>query len=156
MSKLKGLSRKMLPKAIVMFLFLSLLGCAGLISLLPKAIAIVTDAQMILDRIEDYSDAIFSVQPNPRAQRNVEQTLDRCRTALNVALRTTTAAKSLSEEDVDAAFEDFRKAYKNLLTLVEPLRVKEGEPGDKLAATSTSLSVPPPLAFGMPGLSSGG
>lgn len=134
---------------------LALTGCAELLTFLPKVIAGVTDAQMVLDKIEDYVDALFTVQPNPKLQRSIDIAMDRCRTALNVALRTTSAAKELSEADVEAAFSDFKKAYRNLLVLVEPLGVTEGAPGDKMAALPTGLVVPPPLALDLLGKGGG-
>jgi hypothetical protein len=140
--------KKLYPKAFICALLLTLFGCAELISFLPKVISIVTDAQLILDKIEDHANAFFAVSPDPKLQRGVDQALDRCRTALSVALRTTHGAENLTQKDVDAAFDNFRKAYKNLLVLVQPLGVMEGAPGDKLAATPEGLVVPPPLALG--------
>lgn len=133
--------------AVVGAALLALFGCAELMSFLPKVIATVTDAQIILDRIEDYADAFFQAAPDPKLQRNVDQALDRCRTALSVALRTAHGTKDLTEKDADAALDNFRKAYRNLLVLVEPLGVAQGEPGDKLSASPTGLTVPPPLAL---------
>ena len=82
---------------------LALGGCAEILSFLPKVIATVTDAQIILDKIEDFADAFFVASPDPQRQRNVDAALDRCRTALSVALRTTSGAEKLSKADAEAA-----------------------------------------------------
>lgn len=148
---MKRLLRKLLLNTILGAALASLLGCGAMLQLLPKVIATITDAQMILDEIEDYVDAFFVAKPDPKLQRSVDAAMDRCRVALNVALRTTSGAKELSEKDVAEAFKNFQKAYRNLLVLVEPLGVTQGEPGDKLAATPIGLTVPPPLALEPPG-----
>jgi hypothetical protein len=139
--------KKWLSKTAIGLTLVALLGCAEILSFLPKVIATVTDAQMILDEIEDFVDTFFAVKPDPKLQRNVDQALDRCRVALNVALRTASGAEDLNEQQVEAAFDNFQKAYRNLLVLIEPLGVVQGEPGDKLSATATGLIVPPPLAL---------
>lgn len=139
--------KRLLMNTMLGMLFASLLGCATLMTLLPKVIATITDAQMILDEIENFVDAFFAVQPDPPLQNKVTQALDNCRTSLNIALRTTTGAKDLTERDVEAAFKEFQKAYAELLVLVQPLGVVQGDTGDKLSIGPKQLVVPPPLAL---------
>jgi hypothetical protein len=141
------MKRKLMLKTTIAMLVLSLFGCAEILSFLPKVIASVAEAQIVLDRIEKFSTIVFAAAPNPALQRNVDQALDRCRTALAVALRTANGAKELGEKDAIAAFDDFKKAYQNLLVLVQPLGVAEGGPGAKLAATPGGLTVPPLMAL---------
>lgn len=135
--------------SVALALFANLVGCGHILKFLPKVIATVTDAQLILDEIEDYCDAFFSVKPNPQVQRGVDQALDQCRVALSVALRTTTGAENLSEEQLAEAFKDFQAAYRDLLVLVEPLGVKQSTTGNQLSVSPDQLVVPPPLALGL-------
>lgn len=144
---MKQFLKTILFKTAIGTLVLSLMGCAAVLQLLPKVIATVTDAQMILDEIEDFVDAVFTARPDPKLQSSVDQALDRCRVALNVALRSANGAKNLNEDQVEEAFKNFQKAYRNLLVLVEPLGVVQVDSGDKLSASPNQLTVPPPLAL---------
>jgi hypothetical protein len=113
-------------------------------------VAAITDAEQIINTIERHTDSMFAAMPDPAKQKAVEQGIERCRLALQVALRSSQGAEELSEADAGAALAQFREAYAALLLLVEPLGVKQQGDGEPLLAASPgSLSVPPPLAMSL-------
>lgn len=127
----------------------ALSGCGAIISALPSIIAAVVDGGQILDAIEGFVSKWFVAHPDLELQKKVDNALDRCRMALNAALRVAQGAKDADEAKVDAAFENFKSAYIELINLVRPLGVLSK--GAELRATPTadgkSLEVPEPLAF---------
>lgn len=132
---------------LILVLVLTVCGCAALASLLPKVIATIADAGMIIDTIEDFADAVFMTSPDPDAQTKVHAALEKTRAALNVTLRTATGAQNLTEKQASEAFADFRKAYEELLVVVAPLGVKQADDG-VLSINAGLLVVPKPLALG--------
>lgn len=121
-------------------------GCAAVVSYLPTAIAYAQDGAMILDTIQRFVDAFFVNHPNPDRQKQVNQAAARAHAALDLALRAATGAQDLNQAKVDAAFEEFRQAYVDLLALVGPMGVSSG--GARLAAApGGGLVVPEPLAL---------
>jgi len=131
----------------VIITLLTSMGCATLIDFLPKVVATVTDAVLIIDEIERFVDAFFSVKPDPVLQAKVDVAISVTRQALGVALRTTDGAEHLSKQEADAAFDQFRKAYAELLILLKPLGIVSAGRNDLLAALPGKLIVPEPLAL---------
>lgn len=118
--------------------------CAAVVASLPTIVAAVTDGLMVVDSIKQFVDTYFKVQPNAALESKVEIAITRVRQALHVALRATKGTEKLTQEQVDAAFAEFRAAYTELLVLVGPLGVTTG---DTLRATPGTLSVPEPMAL---------
>lgn len=118
--------------------------CAAVVASLPTIVAAVTDGLMVVDSIKQFVDTYFKVQPNIALEGKVEIAITRVRQALHVALRATKGTEKLTQEQVDAAFAEFRAAYAELLVLVGPLGVTTG---DTLRATPGALSVPEPMAL---------
>lgn len=119
-------------------------GCAAVVSALPAVVAAVTDAALVVDSIERFVTRYFVAKPDPARQKDVEAALARARAALDVALRVAQGAEKLDQQQVDAAFAEFRLAYEELLVLVKPLGVSSGE---ALRATPGGLAVPEPMAL---------
>lgn len=128
-----------LPVALVA----TLPGCAALTASLPVIIAAIIDGAQVIDAIEKFVDAYFVSHPDPIAQAKVAGAVAKCRSALNIALRSAQGAKEVDEQKVDAAFNDFKAAYLELLGLCKPYGVKPA--GGKLLASPGSLEVPEPL-----------
>jgi hypothetical protein len=124
-------------------------GCATVASSLPAVIAAVTDGVMVLDSIADFASRYFDNKSatDPKMAAKVEAAINRARAALNFALRACQGAEKLSQEQVDEAFAEFRRAYADLLALIEPLGVRAAAPGAGLRATAVGLAVPEPLAL---------
>lgn len=120
--------------------------CATLSAVLPDVIAAVVDGGQILDTIEGFVANYFATHPDAAAEKKVSEALARARLALNVALRTAQGAKNVDDRQVDAAFENFKAAYLDLLALVKPFGVSSS-PNAALKAAPGHLDVPEPLAF---------
>ena len=128
------------------FLALPIQGCAPLFAALPDVIAAITDGAQIIDVIEHFVANYFVMHPDAEAQKKVAEAINRCRLSLNLALRTAQASKELNDQQVDAAFNDFKAAYIELLGLTKPYGVKPAG-GKMMTARGDSLEVPEPLAF---------
>jgi hypothetical protein len=125
--------------------------CAAVVASLPKVIAVVTDASLILDQIAGFVNGVFQVKPNAELQKKFEIALARTRSALQAANRIASGSENLTQSQINEAFADFRAAYQDLLALAGPLGVQTGN-GDKAAApgpTGASLQVPEPLALSL-------
>ena len=139
---------KLLAAALAVTIALSTAGCAALASVLPDVIAAVTDGAQILDVIERFVANYFASHPDAEAQKRLGDAVTRCRVALNVALRTAKAAKALDDQQVEAAFDEFKRAYLELLALTKPYGVHPAGDGRLRAAPGGGdLEVPEPLAF---------
>ncbi len=126
----------------------TLTGCPAMLAALPDVIAAVTDGTQILDAIESFCTAWFIQHPSVESQQKVSEAIAKARLALNIALRTAQGAKNLDDASIDAAFNDFKNAYIELLSLVKPYGVKESAlPSMKMRAAPGELVVPQPLAF---------
>jgi hypothetical protein len=149
-----GLSRYMLRTAYLLVVGFALMlfagsttGCAAVAAALPHVIAAIVDGGQIIDRIAEYLSKWFAMHPDPIVQPKVELAIAKARRALSAALHAADGADKLDQAKIDAAFDDFKKAYLELIALARPYGVSmEGEP-PKLSADGTSLQVPPPLAL---------
>ncbi len=122
-------------------------GCAAFASALPHIIAAIVDGGQIIDRIADYLAKWFALHPDPIVQPKVEMAIAKARRALSAALHAAEGADKLDQAKVDAAFDDFKKAYLELIALTRPYGVNmEGAPL-QASPEGTSLVVPEPLAF---------
>lgn len=121
--------------------------CAAVASILPHVIAAIVDGGQIIDRIAEYLSKWFAAHPDPVVQPKVELAITKCRAALSVALHAADGASKLDQAKVDAAFDDFKKAYLELIALASPYGVAvEGGPV-KARADGATLVVPQPLAL---------
>ena len=120
--------------------------CAAIVSALPAVIAAVQDGMLVLDAIDSFVENVFKVRPNADFEKKVDAAIARTRLALDTALRLSQGTEKLTQAQLDAAFNEFRIAYQDLVALVAPLGVTAGV-GDSLRATPGGLQVPEPLAF---------
>jgi hypothetical protein len=134
-------------------LVFSVSSCAAVVASLPKVIAVVTDASLILDQINTFVNGVFAAadaagKPETDLQKKFNEAITKARSALAAANRTAAGAENLSQSQIAEAFADFRAAYQDLLALVGPLGVSTGNGnGDKAASSGPSLQVPEPLAL---------
>lgn len=122
-------------------------GCAALGGILPDVILYVEDGSAILNVIASFVDAYFLQHPDPAAQAKVDDAMTKTRSALATMLHAAQGASSLSDANVDAAFNDFKAAYMELLALTAPMGVSPTGGAIKMSAAPGKLMVPEPLAF---------
>jgi hypothetical protein len=124
-------------------------GCPEFWRVLPSIVSAVTDAILVLDQVESFVGAYFAANPNPEQQKKVATAIGKCRNALTVAQRATKGVDKLGQEEVDAAFAEFRAAWVELsalITGIPGIRVQRaGEP--TLSAAPGQLVVPEPEAL---------
>ncbi len=129
----------------------SVAACGAIASALPSVVAAVTDAALILDEIERFVDAYFASRPDAEGKRQAAQAIGKARSALLAANRAATGSQKLDQQQIDAAFSDFRVAYQELTAILDGLRIpglRVARPGESaLQASPGELAVPPPMAL---------
>lgn len=128
-----------------------LAGCAALAPYLPMVIADVTRAILTLDTIEQFMAQRFKEAPNPALEAKLGKGLARCRAALNAAQSAARGTDELNKAQTDKAWDEFQRAYEELLVIVGPFGVKPAA-GDGLAVSEdgATLSVPLPADLRTP------
>jgi hypothetical protein len=104
-------------------------GCAALSAAVPvlaQVATVATNAVSVLDAVEDASDAFFAVKPDAGKQAAVDRAIADCRLAIAAATATAQGAKDLDAKQADAAFTQFRDAYKNLAALLDDVGITSG------------------------------
>lgn len=106
---------------IAVSLALPVSGCAAALAALPQVTAVVTDALVVLNIIDAAVQDHFDQNPMtpPHVQREYAKALRDAVVALKAAEDALRGAESLSQEDYDRAFQQFREAYGKLLELLE-------------------------------------
>lgn len=102
------------------------MGCAAIASITPilqTVIARGQDAIIILNILQSAIGAFFAVSPNPSLQGKVDVAFQTAALALDAAIRATSGTVDLTAEQADAAFEEFRKAYDDLVQLLATIRI---------------------------------
>lgn len=124
-------------------------GCAAVVAALPGIIAAVVDGMQVLDAIEAFVARFFASKPDAATQAKIQAALDKCRSALNVALRVAQGTDAASNAKTDAAFDEFKRAYLELLALVRPFGVQQasGALRAEVSPAGDHLTVPEPLAL---------
>ncbi len=104
-------------------------GCAALSAVVPvlaEVATVATNAVAVLDVVEDAADAFFTARPDAAKQAAVDRALADCRLAIAAATATAQGAKDLDGKQADAAFDQFRTAYKNLQALLDDVGITSG------------------------------
>lgn len=120
-------------------------GCAALSAAVPVLAEVAnaaTNAGAVLDVVEDAAAAFFTARPDAGKQLAVARAIQDCRLALAAATATAQGAKDLDAKQADAAFTQFRDAYKHLAALLEDVGVTSG---GKFGGP-TGAPLPEPLA----------
>lgn len=140
---------KFLRLALVVGILAALPSCAAIRSIEPAlndAQAAVGDAGAILQTIRSVVSIFFLAHPAPEVQTKVEQAMSHASLTLSVAVRSLRGAQSVSAQQMDSAWGDFRGAYAELITLLKNAGIvpKDG----KLGAGKDAIVLPEPLALG--------
>lgn len=124
-------------------------GCAGLqkaVDALPTVIQYVQDANMILDAIDRAAVPVLAIKGDPDLSNKYAAAMDAARRTLQVALRTAKGGQNLSEDEVDAAFADFRAAYANLKLLLQQNGMMNTAGAMAVSPGQPTIQVQEPLA----------
>lgn len=113
--------------------------CATVAPYLPTVISYVTTAINAIDSIDAFVDATV---PDSETKKKIDMAIARTLSALNAAQAATRGADHLTQAQVDAAFDEFQRAYVELLILVKPYGVRAVQAGERLAARPGGLTVP--------------
>lgn len=132
-------------------LLFSLSACSAMSSVLPVLVDIVTavqDAQTILDTIDANVTALSKAGNIPDdVLKKYAQTMEKARAGLRIALRATSGAQSLSQQQVDQAFADFRGAYKELVDLLKSVGLVGTDGTMRVSPEGAQMQLPEPLAL---------
>lgn len=80
---------------------------------------LVQDAEVILETIDAAATVFFIAHPNPTLQAQYEADLAKCEAALTTASRAAQGVAALTQDQIDAAFVDFKAAYAALTSLLQ-------------------------------------
>lgn len=133
--------------ATVIALAMPAMGCPQMLPVITEIATAIADAGQWIDIISAAARIFFALRPNAELEQKVNAKIGQARLALNAALRTTHGAKALGQSDVDAAFADFRAAYKELIELTQSAGIvaKDGTVSVNMG-TSAPVRVPVLLA----------
>lgn len=113
--------------------------CATVVPYLPTVLSYVTTAINAINSIDAFVDATV---PDSEMKKKIDLAIARTLSALSAAQAATRGADKLTQAQVDAAFDEFQRAYVELLFLVKPYGVRTAEQGERLAAVPGGLTVP--------------
>lgn len=127
-------------------------GCAslgGVIPVLQDAILVAEDGQSILQALRAAFDFFSATNIlSQDVQVKAQQAFQDAALALDAAVRALHGGKELDDQQIDAAFEDFRQAYTNLVAILRDLGVVQEKATGLLAAKRGDKDVVLiPLAF---------
>lgn len=105
----------------------------------------VTDAAAILDAIRSVVNVFFLAKPMPEVQAKIEKVLGDTELGLSAAARALKGVQDASQEQLDAAWKDFRASYAELLTLLRDVGIVSTD--GKMATRRGMVSLPEPLAM---------
>lgn len=137
---------KMLRALLLVLFCFSLSGCAAFAKALPQIVSLVTDAVLVVQQIEGFTDGYFRAHPDPKREADVADALARARHALIAVERAAAAGEALSSENYLAALGAFREAYEALLVAcsgMPGLRVVKGT--EDAVAGPGEVVVPEPM-----------
>ncbi len=125
-------------------------GCATVAPFLPTVIAAVQDGALIVSTIEAFADRYFERRPDAEFQKKADVAIARTRSALDLILRLASAADAHNQAKTDAAMEEFRKAYADLVALLGPIGLMtDGQSGALKALPGDRLVVPEPMVLAL-------
>lgn len=128
--------------------------CSAVLPFLPKIVAVVTDAISTLQVIDSAVARWMDARPNldPKVRARYRASYERCVTALNAANRALAGVEKLDQQDIDAAFAEFREAYIALRDLLAIEGIARADAGGRLMVSSDGadaieLPVPEAMTF---------
>lgn len=130
---------------------ISLPACAAVGPLLPKLVSVITDAVVTLNVIDSAVEQWVARHPevDPKVVAAYRAAYARCEAALAAANHALAGAKDLDQDDVDAAFEEFRIAYLALRDMLVLDRIAVPTPNGELSVGSApdAIVLPTPEAL---------
>lgn len=147
---------KAAPKAAVMLLICALtfpsLGCAGgLPAILQEVNEYISDGSLLITALHaayEFFLVSSGVTLDPAVKAKIDQAFVDVSLSLDSSLRATRGAEELSENDVDAAFADFKAAYTSLVDLLDQVgAIQKGKAGAFFASRNGQVITRVPLAF---------
>jgi hypothetical protein len=125
-----------------------LAGCKELLAALPRVVAVVPDAMLIVDQVESFTGNYFKAHPNPKKEAEVSKAISRARSSLIVAQRSAVGGDKAANGQTLSAIADFKVAYEELLKACEGIAgFSVGDASQSFAAAGDALVVPTPLAL---------
>ena len=125
--------------------------CAPVIRALPQIVSVITDASATIQLIDSAVSAWFARHPDvkPEVRDQYRAAYERCLIALNVANHAAAGAGALDQQEVDAAFAEFRAAYLALRDLLVLERVATVAPDGRLSVDDGAdlIVLPEPVAL---------
>jgi hypothetical protein len=135
---------KSMKTIVLMFLLaISLTGCAAILALLPKVVAAVQIAEEAVNAIQVFADGRVMDQD---LRNKIDTAANVARAALASAVSAAKGSGALAQKNVVAAFDDFGKAYQDLLDLVKLVGV-DAVDAPKMTASPNHLTVPSAAAL---------
>jgi hypothetical protein len=118
----------------------------AVVEFLPTIVRYIQDAQLILDQIDMAVPPILAQMGQEDITKEYSKRMQQVRSALLVAIRTSKGSQALTQGEIDAAFEEFRVAYRELQTLLQT----SGLLVDGVLSSNggTAVEIPEPLAMG--------
>jgi hypothetical protein len=80
----------------------------------PRVVNTINDTGAALDIIQGSVKAWFLARPDKKKELLANLLIVRAKAALKIATAATKGAKNMSDKDYEAAFHDFKEAYKEL------------------------------------------
>lgn len=123
------------------------LGCAAAIPVIAKVATAVADAGTVLSIIRQAVSSWFKVNPDLEREQMADRLIQNATIALRTATYATNGATSLSQEEYDKAFSDFREAYGELHSFLSENGLLQGSLLS--SGNGSSVEIPTPLALEM-------
>lgn len=111
---------------------------------LTEAAVYVADAQQVVDVVRAVSNLWFLSHPGTDAQAKVERAIGEVSRTIDVAVRATRGAQDLTQEQLDAAWNEFRAAYRELQSVLQDVGVVNGA---ALGLSRGPVPIPEPIAM---------
>ena len=136
---------------VTMALGMSVTGCPGFISVAQTAATWASDGAILLQALKaafDFFLATSGTSVDAKTVAAIDAAFQDAALSLDTALRATQGVESLSQQDLETAFADFKAAYSNLVTLLSKVGAVSGVPGGALLVTHGGQNIIRiPLAF---------
>ena len=122
---------------------IALLGCPFIAKWLPSVITTIAQAGEVLDAIETTANVFFQGEGAQSDREKFAHGMAKTRLALGAVSHAAKGAQHSDRQDVDKAWQEFQKAYQDILALLGPLGVVTvTEDGSFGASADGPLKVP--------------
>lgn len=98
-------------------------GCAAIRKVIAKVLPIVVELAELLDAIDARAQEHFKQNPDADAEKTYAQIMAKAHLALSTVTRVAKGVEAAGDQDLEAAFSEFKKAYGDILALLGPLGV---------------------------------